>query len=48
VPAGEPIGTLTVTLDGKPYGKYPVVALEETGVANIFGRAWDSLRLMFD
>jgi D-alanyl-D-alanine carboxypeptidase (penicillin-binding protein 5/6) len=48
VPAGEPNGTLTVTLDGKPYGKYPVVALEETGVANIFGRAWDSLRLMFD
>jgi len=48
VPAGEPVGTLTVTLDGKPVGKYPVVALEEIGVANIFGRAWDSLRLMFD
>jgi len=34
-----------VTLDGKPLGEYPVVALETVGVAGIFGRAWDTLRL---
>ncbi len=35
-----------LTFDDKPYGEYPVVALERIGVANIFVRAWDSLRLM--
>ncbi|MBK8015716.1 MAG: D-alanyl-D-alanine carboxypeptidase [Betaproteobacteria bacterium] len=46
VAAGDRVGTLKVTLDGKPVGDYAVVALESIGVANIFGRAWDSLRLM--
>jgi len=47
VAAGQKVGTLSITLDGKPVGDYPVVALEAMGVANIFGRAWDSLRLWF-
>ena len=34
-----------VTLDGKPVGEYPVIALESVGVAGLFGRAWDTLRL---
>lgn len=44
--AGQRVGTLRVTLNGKRVGEYPVVALDSVGVANIFGRAWDSLRLM--
>jgi D-alanyl-D-alanine carboxypeptidase (penicillin-binding protein 5/6) len=43
----QPVGVARVTFDDKPYGEYPVVALERVGVANIFVRAWDSLRLMF-
>jgi D-alanyl-D-alanine carboxypeptidase (penicillin-binding protein 5/6) len=43
----QPVGVVRVTFDDKPYGEYPVVALERVGVANIFVRAWDSLRLMF-
>lgn len=46
VAEGQRVGTLKVTLDDKPMGEYPVVALEAVGVASIFGRAWDSLRLM--
>ena len=30
---------------GLPLGEYPLVALENVGVAGIFGRAWDTLRL---
>jgi D-alanyl-D-alanine carboxypeptidase (penicillin-binding protein 5/6) len=43
----QPVGVLRVSYDGKPYGEFPVVALERVGVANMFGRAWDSLRLLF-
>jgi D-alanyl-D-alanine carboxypeptidase (penicillin-binding protein 5/6) len=42
------VGTLRVSFDGRPVGEYPVVALESIGVANVFVRAWDSLRLLFD
>src|SRR2546428_10040718 len=45
VAQGQRIGTLRVTHDGKPLGEYPLVALEGVGVAGIFGRAWDTLRL---
>jgi D-alanyl-D-alanine carboxypeptidase (penicillin-binding protein 5/6) len=47
VEGGQRVGTLKVTLDGKPYGEYPVLALEPVGIANIFGRGLDTLRLMF-
>jgi D-alanyl-D-alanine carboxypeptidase (penicillin-binding protein 5/6) len=47
IAAGQKIGVLRVQLDGKPYGEFPVVALEEVPVAGIFGRGWDSLRLLF-
>ena len=46
VAEGQRVGTLRVTLDDKPVGEYPVVALESVGVASMLGRAWDSLRLM--
>jgi D-alanyl-D-alanine carboxypeptidase (penicillin-binding protein 5/6) len=45
VSADQRVGTLRVTLDGKPYAEYPIVALEAVGPAGIFGRAWDTLRL---
>jgi len=45
VAAGARVGNLRVTLDGKPLGEYPVVALEAVAAAGIFGRAWDTLRL---
>jgi D-alanyl-D-alanine carboxypeptidase (penicillin-binding protein 5/6) len=45
VARGQRVGTLRVTHDGKPMGEYPLVALEAVGVAGIFGRAWDTLRL---
>jgi D-alanyl-D-alanine carboxypeptidase (penicillin-binding protein 5/6) len=46
--ARQRVGVLEVTFDGKPLGEYPVVALEGVGVANVFVRLWDSLRLWFD
>jgi D-alanyl-D-alanine carboxypeptidase (penicillin-binding protein 5/6) len=44
---GQSIGTMTITLDGKPYRRVPVVALEDVPVAGILGRGWDTLRLLF-
>ena len=45
VAAGANVGNLRVTLDGKPLGEFPVVALEEVPAAGFLGRAWDTLRL---
>jgi D-alanyl-D-alanine carboxypeptidase (penicillin-binding protein 5/6) len=45
VSAGQRVGTIKVSLDGKPVGEYPVVALESVAVAGILGRAWDAMRL---
>ncbi len=45
VAKGQRVGTLRVTHEGQPLGEYPLVALEDVGVAGIFGRAWDTLRL---
>ena len=44
---GQRLGTLRLTLDGRVLGDYPLVALQDVGVAGIFGRGWDSLRLLF-
>jgi len=44
---GQRVATLKLTLDGKPYGEYPVVALETVPVAGMIGRAWDAMRLWF-
>jgi D-alanyl-D-alanine carboxypeptidase (penicillin-binding protein 5/6) len=43
----QPVGKLKLTFDGKPVAEYQVVALESVAVANLFGRAWDTLRLLF-
>lgn len=44
---GQRVGTVKLTLQNKPLGEYPVVALENVAIAGFFGRAWDSMRLWF-
>ncbi len=44
---GQQVGTVTITLNGKQLAQYPLQALHSVGVANMFGRAWDGLRLIF-
>ena len=46
IAAGQPVGVLHVEMDGKPYGDFPIVALEDAPLAGLFGRGWDSLRLL--
>lgn len=48
VQAGQQVGTLKVNIDGKVYGEYPVVALENVALAGIFGRAVDTVKLWFN
>lgn len=43
---GQVLGTLKLTLAGKPYGEFPLVALEGAPLANVFSRGWDSIRLL--
>ncbi|OZA10277.1 MAG: hypothetical protein B7X94_06765 [Hydrogenophilales bacterium 17-62-8] len=45
---GQRMGSLRLTLDGKPLGEFALVALQGVSVAGIFGRAWDSIRLMVE
>jgi D-alanyl-D-alanine carboxypeptidase (penicillin-binding protein 5/6) len=45
---GLVLGTMKVSLDGKPYGEYPVLALEGVEEAGFFGRMVDSVRLWFN
>ena len=47
IAAGQQIGVMKLMLDGKPYAELPVVALEDIALAGIFGRGWDSIRLLF-
>jgi D-alanyl-D-alanine carboxypeptidase (penicillin-binding protein 5/6) len=44
--AGQKVGLMKLTLDGKPFRELPVVALESVPLAGLFGRGWDSLRLL--
>jgi serine-type D-Ala-D-Ala carboxypeptidase (penicillin-binding protein 5/6) len=45
VAKGQRVGSLRVSLEGKPLGEYPLVALEAVPEAGIFRRGWDTLRL---
>ncbi len=45
--AGQQVGTVSLTLNGKPLAQYPLLALQNVGVANIIGRVWDGLLLWF-
>ena len=42
---GQRVGVLRVTHDGKPFGEYPLIALQPVAQAGLFGRTWDTLRL---
>jgi D-alanyl-D-alanine carboxypeptidase (penicillin-binding protein 5/6) len=42
---GQQIGTLKIILEGKVLSERPVVAVAAVEEANIFGRAWDTIRL---
>ncbi len=44
---GQRVGTLRMSLDGRPVGEYPLVALEAVPAAGFLGRAWDTLLLWF-
>lgn len=48
VALGQRVGTIRVSLDGKPLAEYPVVALEAIGPAGVFGRMFDTVRLWFN
>ena len=48
VKGGQTVATMKVSLDGKPYGDFPVPALETVPVAGIFGRAIDTVKLWFN
>jgi len=43
----QPVGVLKLSYGDKPYGEFPVLALEQVSVANMLVRAWHSLRLLF-
>jgi D-alanyl-D-alanine carboxypeptidase (penicillin-binding protein 5/6) len=48
VSEGQPVGTVKLTLDGKPLGEHTAVALEGVEVAGVFGRLWDTMRLWWN
>lgn len=45
---GQEVGTVKFTLDDKTIETFPLVALEKVEATNIFGRAWDSVKLLFN
>lgn len=46
--AGDRVGTLKLSFEGRPFGQQNLVALENVGIANMFIRGWHSLRLLFN
>ncbi|MGA9666074.1 MAG: D-alanyl-D-alanine carboxypeptidase family protein [Gallionella sp.] len=47
VMGGQQIGVLKLTLAGKAYAEFPLVALDNIPLANVFSRGWDSISLIF-
>ncbi len=48
VSQGQTVGTIRLSLDGKPFGEHAAVALEGVQVAGFFGRMWDTMRLWWN
>ncbi|MCX8086076.1 MAG: D-alanyl-D-alanine carboxypeptidase [Rhodocyclaceae bacterium] len=44
---GEAVARLRLSVDGEPWGEYPLVALADVPLAGFFGRAWDGFKLFF-
>ena len=47
ISAGQRVGTLRVMVESGLVAEYPVVALDNVGIAGYFGRTWDTFRLWF-
>ena len=47
VARAQRVGIVKVALEGRPVAEFPLIALEDVAPANIFGRAWDTVRLWF-
>ena len=45
--AGKPVGKASVVVDGQPVATYDLYPATDVAQAGFFGRAWDSLRLLF-
>ncbi|WP_273431899.1 D-alanyl-D-alanine carboxypeptidase family protein [Chitinibacter tainanensis] len=45
IKAGQTVGMMKISLDGKVLSERTVVAVADVEEANIFGRAWDTIRL---
>ena len=48
IEVGQKLGVVKVSIEGKPYGEYPVLALEKIELGNIFVRIIDTIRLWFN
>ena len=46
ISSGQQLGILKLTLAGKPYAEFPLLALDSVAQANVFSRGWDSIRLL--
>jgi D-alanyl-D-alanine carboxypeptidase (penicillin-binding protein 5/6) len=44
---GQPVGVVKVALEGQQVAEFPMIALEEVPLANLFGRAVDTVKLWF-
>jgi D-alanyl-D-alanine carboxypeptidase (penicillin-binding protein 5/6) len=44
---GQKIGSLRITLDGKPVQSVPLIALQDAPQGGFFSRLWDSILLWF-
>ena len=44
---GQPVGVVKVALEDKPIAEFPLIALEQVPLANLFGRAVDTVKLWF-
>jgi D-alanyl-D-alanine carboxypeptidase (penicillin-binding protein 5/6) len=47
ISAGQPLGSLTIELDGKVLNTQPLVALQPVEEASFFARMWDKIKLFF-
>lgn len=46
ITSGQQMGVLKLSLNGKPYAEFPLIALDSVTLANVFSRGWDSIRLL--
>jgi D-alanyl-D-alanine carboxypeptidase (penicillin-binding protein 5/6) len=47
VASAQPVGVVKVALEGRPVTEFLLIALEDVPPGNLFGRAWDTIRLWF-